>query len=67
MYCNGACCFCSLPCNKSQNTEKSEKLTRTSKKLTKDSKEITVVDKCVTYEVSRNVFGKEKVRRLKNE
>lgn len=65
MYCNGACCFCSLPCKKNQLVESSQKLTTSSKKLTNENKEVAIVQKVESYEVTRNLLGKEKVRKIK--
>jgi len=56
MYCNGACCFCSVPC--------SREIKGNNKKISTNS----VIEESIgTYEVKKNLFGKEKVRKVKNE
>ena len=50
MFCNGACCFCSIPCCKEIEKNKFS-----------DEEHIG------TYEIKKNLFSKEKVRKVKNE
>lgn len=61
MYCNGACCFCSVPCSKT--VEIRGKTTETNDK----NKETETVEDIGTYEIKKNIFGKEVVRRVQKE
>lgn len=54
MYCNGACAFCSVPCTR-ENNGKQEKISPNSE------------EHIGTYEIKRNIFGKETVKKVKNE
>lgn len=54
MYCNGVCAFCSVPCTK-ENKGKQDKISPKSE------------EHIGTFEVKKNIFGKEVVRKVKDE
>lgn len=58
MFCNGACCFCSVPCSKSVIKENLK---------TEIVEKKEEVENIGVYEVKKNIFGKEVVRKVKNE
>jgi len=51
MYCNGACCFCSVPCTKKVPIKETE----------------NTEENLGTYEIKRTFLGKDKVRKVKDE
>lgn len=76
MLCNGICSICSNPCFRGEIKEKQETISpELEEKLSEvfdtaipdQSSEtgLVVVEDIPAYELKRNIFGKEKVRKIK--
>lgn len=71
MACNGVCVFCSIPCFRGEvktfTPQEEERLSEVfdNTDVSSESKNgLAVVENIGTYEVVRNIFGKEKVRKV---
>lgn len=81
VYCNGVCCFCSVPCTReikgnqekiSANSVVKENLT-TQNPINEENSEVELLSNSEklkdegTYIIKKNIFGKDVVRKVKNE
>lgn len=69
MFCNGLCNLCSAPCFRGEQKEIVQNDFVQSKAETEQTEKVAAerglaVPETVKYEVVKNIFGKEKVRRV---
>lgn len=69
MQCSGVCAVCSNPCFRGEvpsrpSQEVEEKLSQFFEEPPKTENGLAVVENIGTYEVVKNIFGKEKVRKV---
>lgn len=72
MICNGTCTICPNPCQRTVNYEFIESIKNTKNEIPPEIEkkasevfDMVVVDHAGQYELTKNIFGKEKVRKVK--
>lgn len=66
MFCNGFCSLCMSPCYRGEIASPNNKASSpVEKEIVQQEEKGLTVNETVKYEVVKNVFGKEKVRRVK--
>lgn len=66
MFCNGFCSLCMSPCYRGEiSSPDNRAASPVEKKIVQQEEKGLAVNETVKYEVVKNVFGKEKVRRVK--